>query len=171
MKSLIPEHDKHYMACSANFSTTLRNEILTTEMPYFFKQIILFKLFDSVFISYLCSNAKHAHPFNLKPGSPLFSLRGNQSCQHQFVITCWGWGFNFTIFLSWFLLFICDFFRTCATFVHDCQQLKDYGFNGSGIFHVVPVGSCKGFNVYCDMSTDDGGWLVSLFWKTKKSSK
>ena len=43
--------------------------------------------------------------------------------------------------------------------MHDCQQLKDYGFNGSGIFHVVPVGSCKGFIVICQLTTVVG-WLA-----------
>ena len=46
--------------------------------------------------------------------------------------------------------------------VHDCQEIRDRGFNKSGVYYVTPVGSYKGFDVYCDMETDEGGWLVCL---------
>ena len=45
--------------------------------------------------------------------------------------------------------------------MYDCQAIKGYGFNKSGVYHVTPIGTCKGFNVYCDMTTENGGWLVS----------
>ena len=30
----------------------------------------------------------------------------------------------------------------------------------SGVYRITPVGTYRGFDVYCDMNTDDGGWLV-----------
>lgn len=43
---------------------------------------------------------------------------------------------------------------------HDCQDIRDKGLNGSGLYHVTPLGSYEGFDVYCDMDTGEGGWLV-----------
>lgn len=34
------------------------------------------------------------------------------------------------------------------------------GFNDSGVYHIRPVGTYRGFDVYCDMNIDDGGWTV-----------
>ena len=45
---------------------------------------------------------------------------------------------------------------------HDCQEIKDFGHRDSGVYHITPLSAYSGFDVYCDMSTDDGGWLVSL---------
>lgn len=44
----------------------------------------------------------------------------------------------------------------------DCQDYKDAGYNESGVYHVKPLGTHFGFKVYCDMITDDGGWLVRI---------
>ena len=43
----------------------------------------------------------------------------------------------------------------------DCLEVRDMGFNTSGVYHITPIGVYRGFDVYCDMETDDGGWLVS----------
>lgn len=49
----------------------------------------------------------------------------------------------------------------CKThFIHDCRDVRDLGFLNSGVYHVTPVGTYRGFDVYCDMDTNDGGWLV-----------
>ena len=34
------------------------------------------------------------------------------------------------------------------------------GHTRSGMYHVTPYGACTGYDVYCDMATDGGGWLV-----------
>ena len=43
----------------------------------------------------------------------------------------------------------------------DCLEVRDMGFNTSGVYPITPMGVYKGFDVYCDMETDNGGWLVS----------
>ena len=43
------------MPCSAKFSRTLRNIVVSTETSHFLKQIIFLKSFSSVFIT-LCNN-------------------------------------------------------------------------------------------------------------------
>ena len=43
----------------------------------------------------------------------------------------------------------------------DCLEVRDMGFNTSGVYHITPIGVYRGFDVYCDMETDNGGWLVS----------
>lgn len=40
LKSLVPEHGKQCMPCSANFSVTIQTETLSTEISKFLKQII-----------------------------------------------------------------------------------------------------------------------------------
>ena len=61
------------------------------------------------------------------------------------------------------------FFKTvapcgCSDFCYprDCQDVKDIG-HPSGVYRIYPAGMYSGFNVYCDMDTDGGGWLVSRF--------
>ena len=36
------------------------------------------------------------------------------------------------------------------------------GHTTSGVYHVTPLGTRFGYDVYCDMETDNGGWLVKL---------
>ena len=43
----------------------------------------------------------------------------------------------------------------------DCLEVRDMGFNTPGVYHITPMGVYRGFDVYCDMETDNGGWLVS----------
>ena len=46
----------------------------------------------------------------------------------------------------------------------DCQEIKDAGFTKSGVYHITPMGAYEGLDVYCDMETDGGGWLVRRDW-------
>ena len=34
------------------------------------------------------------------------------------------------------------------------------GHTNSGVYHVTPNGMRSGIDVYCDMITDGGGWMV-----------
>ena len=56
MTSLVLEHGRQCIPCSAKFSMTLQTEILSTETSDFLKQIIFLKSFDSVLLaSYTCN--------------------------------------------------------------------------------------------------------------------
>ena len=46
--------------------------------------------------------------------------------------------------------------------VSDCQDWYDIGHTSSGVYHVTPLGTRFGYDVYCDMETDGGGWLVKF---------
>ena len=58
----------------------------------------------------------------------------------------------------------------CCTYAsRDCQDVMDSGSTESGVYPVTPEGTNVTFDVYCDLSTDGGGWLVSileLWWST-----
>ena len=45
----------------------------------------------------------------------------------------------------------------CTYEPRDCQDIDT---TWSGVYHVTPVGTYSGFDVFCDMDSDDGGWLV-----------
>ena len=47
----------------------------------------------------------------------------------------------------------------------DCQDWYDLGHTTSGVYHVTPCGTRFGYDVYCDMETDGGGWLVIILIK------
>ena len=51
----------------------------------------------------------------------------------------------------------------CVDYENDCLDYKLSGHNKSGVYTVKPVGMRTGFEVYCDMETDNGGWLVNTF--------
>ena len=42
----------------------------------------------------------------------------------------------------------------------DCVDWKREGFTTDGVYTITPAVATK-IEVYCDMTTDDGGWLVS----------
>ncbi|XP_033627313.1 fibrinogen C domain-containing protein 1-like [Asterias rubens] len=41
-----------------------------------------------------------------------------------------------------------------------CQELLEAGQNVSGVFTIFPARFADGLQVYCDMETDGGGWIV-----------
>jgi len=46
------------------------------------------------------------------------------------------------------------------SYAADCADLYDKGFSTSGIYKIFADGERQ--RVYCDMSSDNGGWLVSI---------
>ena len=48
----------------------------------------------------------------------------------------------------------------CGNRFSDCQDYLDMGHTNSGVHHVTPDGMRSGIDVYCDMVTDGGGWMV-----------
>jgi hypothetical protein len=42
----------------------------------------------------------------------------------------------------------------------DCVDVKDAGNTKSGVYKVTPPGEAQ-IDVYCDMDTEGGGWLVN----------
>ena len=45
----------------------------------------------------------------------------------------------------------------------NCRDMAQAGFNESGIFNIPVPEKPKKLQVYCDLETGDGGWLVNLF--------
>ena len=49
----------------------------------------------------------------------------------------------------------------CKEYGTDCQDYQARGHTTSGVYHVTPPHAFSGYDVYCDMTTDGGGWLVN----------
>lgn len=45
----------------------------------------------------------------------------------------------------------------------DCVDVKDAGNTQSGVYKVTPPGEAQ-IEVYCDMDTEGGGWLVKQYF-------
>ena len=41
-----------------------------------------------------------------------------------------------------------------------CKKLLEAGHSKSGVYTIYPAAYSDGLDVYCDMDTDDGGWIV-----------
>ena len=71
-------------------------------------------------------------------------------------------------FCGFFLLFLSKGFfsgcgRDCAWCLpRDCRDVQELGFTTSGLYHVTKVGTFSGFDVWCDLDTEGGGWLVCI---------
>ena len=67
---------------------------------------------------------------------------------------------NQYLLAEFFLFLIGSYTSICPSSVSDCQALLDIGHLSSGKYNVTPKGTRFGYEVYCDMDTDGGGWLV-----------
>ena len=70
-----------------------------------------------------------------------------------------------------FILFLDHCTECCQYSLSDCQDYRDLGHNASGIYHVTPIGTFSGFDVFCDMVKDGGGWLVIMLNSNKNYLK
>lgn len=53
--------------------------------------------------------------------------------------------------------------RDCVTAATDCLDLYNAGMITNGIYTIQPAGwPTPGFEVYCEMESNDGGWTVRL---------
>ena len=43
---------------------------------------------------------------------------------------------------------------------HNCKEILAYGFTESGVYVINPMDGTGWFDVYCDMETGGGGWVV-----------
>ena len=67
----------------------------------------------------------------------------------------------------WMLWYL---FQSKQMKARDCYDLYQAGFNTSGVYQIFPDPSqTNGTNVYCDMTTQGGGWTVSDPWLTLTS--
>ena len=47
-----------------------------------------------------------------------------------------------------------------AAFLQDCEEVRLAGHQSSGVYSVYSIDMGTSVDVYCDMETTSGGWLV-----------
>ena len=64
-----------------------------------------------------------------------------------------------------FQLFYTGFFLSIAPefLPKDCNDIRELGGGVDGLYTIYPayVDSCEGIRVFCDQSTEGGGWTVN----------
>ena len=70
--------------------------------------------------------------------------------------------FDSTIICHYWKALLWYLFQSKQMKARDCYDLYQTGFNTSGAYQIFPDPSqTNGTNVYCDMTTQGGGWTVS----------
>ena len=66
----------------------------------------------------------------------------------------------FVTFTILILLMTACYHECCEYRIFDCRRYQEFGYTASGVYHVTPRNMLTQYEVYCDMETDGGGWMV-----------
>ena len=61
--------------------------------------------------------------------------------------------------LYWFVYTTGCSVEYCSSIIKDCDDYWSLNHRTSGVYNVIPKVMTRGFDVYCEMTTE-GGWLV-----------
>jgi hypothetical protein len=85
---------------------------------------------------------------------------GTETCLHFLVeiLSCSS-VFKTDIFVA---LYLSGVQSSSSDYPYSCTTLSNEGINVSGTYNVWPLGPTgSSYTVYCDMTTDGGGWMLS----------